>query len=867
MRLSSERRTVRWGILATTWAFAALLLMLHTLAVRDYLSLAEHAGLRGAARPNTPLQQPYFSFASDAQTWVQHAIALTEGHELQLRHTTIDNAPLGREVHWNSAWAWMIVGAGKIRWWFTGEPLPFAIERAALWLNPTVLFGLIVLFSTWLSRRAGAAAGVFVTLGMIGHNQFYEGFIPSYTDHHGLLSAAVLGLMVGALAMGGGWWRAPRDDQSSLLPASPTAARSGAIFSAVCAAVGMWISAASLIPPIAIAGLTALAMVLWRGRRLQASGAVFDPALWRLWSRLGACLSAFFYLLEYAPDHLGMRLEANHPFYALAWLGGGEVVAQLAERWLAAPADRWDRWHRLVVPLLAVLVVPITIAIGGTAVFILRDPFQTKLPHYVLEGMNLLERFRMSGWKELTLFLQLSNLPIVVAFLWLILRRQREHALLWFCLIATLLLTAMGWWQTRWLLNASGPQICLALVLLADCTAGRGAAAKWSATAGAIIVLYVPTALLQVASTRQATTAHTLSKGEALQPLFRDIAATLRATQPNGKITLLAPPNGSTGIGYYGRFDTIGTLYWENLAGLKAAGTIFSTDSDDEAATMIRDRGITHIAILSEENFLAQYFELLHPDAPPDAFKKSFGYRLFVNRQIPLWLEIIPYQVPPDLRPLNLNVMLFKVAFQQKLPEALYHLAEAKIAMGDSVGAEKDFDRVAQLAPNAPEPWLRKGEILVARKDWDAALAAFKQGLERAPRTEWPRLYNAAALSFYSNGSAAPAAYLYRASLALTFDPVVAGNLAWLNATCADSTIRNGPAALDLAQRALRASPRTPFFISGLAAALAELGRYPEAVDAATQALTAFRNTGDAAGAQKAEKCLAAYRAGKPWHE
>ena len=49
----------------------------------------------------------------------------------------------------------------------------------------------------------------------------------------------------------------------------------------------------------------------------------------------------------------------------------------------------------------------------------------------------------------------------------------------------------------------------------------------------------------------------------------------LRASQPTGEITVLASPNASTTIGYYGRFKTLGTLYWENSAGLKAAASIF----------------------------------------------------------------------------------------------------------------------------------------------------------------------------------------------------------------------------------------------------------------------------------------------------
>ena len=55
-------------------------------------------------------------------------------------------APFGREVHWNSAWAWTIAAAGELHEAITGLPLPRALERASLWLNPLVLFAWIVGF-------------------------------------------------------------------------------------------------------------------------------------------------------------------------------------------------------------------------------------------------------------------------------------------------------------------------------------------------------------------------------------------------------------------------------------------------------------------------------------------------------------------------------------------------------------------------------------------------------------------------------------------------------------------------------------------------------------------------------------------------
>ena len=46
------------------------------------------------------------------------------------------------------------------------------------------------------------------------------------------------------------------------------------------------------------------------------------------------------------------------------------------------------------------------------------------------------------------------------------------------------------------------------------------------------------------------------------------------------EIVLLASPDASTGIGYYGRIKTLGTLYWENTAGLKSAAAIYCASTD-----------------------------------------------------------------------------------------------------------------------------------------------------------------------------------------------------------------------------------------------------------------------------------------------
>jgi hypothetical protein len=198
----------------------------------------------------------------------------------------------------------------------------------------------------------------------------------------------------------------------------------------------------------------------------------------------------------------------------------------------------------------------------------------------------------------------------------------------------------------------------------------------------ALVILgqfFVPNAVLRFLDTAKDVTSRRVAPRDAASALSRDIASALRESQPQGDIVLLASPNASTTIGYYGRFKTLGTLYWENGDGLKAAAKIFSAATNAEAEELLRAHGVTHIAVVSEENFIQQYYTLLHPGATPDQVRSSFGYKLFFQRVVPQWLQMIPYRMPDNLNSLKTEVMLFKVNFGQSLAEAHDHVRQSRI--------------------------------------------------------------------------------------------------------------------------------------------------------------------------------------------
>ncbi len=111
------------------------------------------------------------------------------------------------------------------------------------------------------------------------------------------------------------------------------------------------------------------------------------------------------------------------------------------------------------------------------------------------------------------------------------------------------------------------------------------------------------------------------------------------------------------------------------------------------------------------------------------------------------------------------------------------------------------------------------------------------------------------------------AARLYRAGIALGGDATLATNLAWLLATDPDPAVRHAADALALAQRIVAGRPDDPSSHHTLAAALAENGRFPEAVDALTRAIALARAAGQTSTATLFEQRLATYRAGRPWRQ
>ncbi|HEY4306385.1 MAG TPA: hypothetical protein VGM82_18065 [Gemmatimonadaceae bacterium] len=808
-RLSDERPAVRWIILGCVWLLVLALAVADTLATRDYVAMLDDSGTLPA--DSLPMRRALPAPYADAQTWTRLALAADTSGDWQIRRTMIDNAPDGREVHWNSGFVHLVAIAGRVRSAATDEPVPLATERALAWFNLPLLIIVAAIFSAWIAARMGAAAGVLVALGTIGHRWFYDGFAPNYVDHHGLLTAASFGCVLGAMFIPA----ATSDDSSN--------ARSAAILSAICGGVGLWISAASEIPTIAAIGAAAVFVALLRPVH-DLPSAMAEAGLWRTWSRLGASISFVAYLLEYAPSHLGMRLEVNHPLYALAWLGGGELVASIVERRVrGANALR----VRIGVAALLLALPAVVIGVGRARVFLPIDPTVARLHSYIDEFSSFWRMARLLGWNFVERYV-LSLLLLLPALL--ALREGKRNPRLAFISIATIALTALGFWQIRWWLPASGAELCLLLVGLSTVGAAWTPRAKWIAVA-LVAAVFAEQSVARTALTRRNVRDAAVTPADAMVPLYRDVAVALRHSQPTGAITLLSSPDASSVIGYFGGFRTIGTFYWENHDGLAAAAAMFSAQSDSEALARLRAHGVTHVALFSADHFLNAYLAALHPGATPDDLARTFGSQVLFQGHVPRWLRAIPLLPHPGSP--SKRVLLFQVAPEQTALEAFWSDGIALAAAGND----------------------------------SSAMAMLEHAIEIAPVAQRSSLVTNAAREAYRWRAHRVALALFESSLAVDRSPTTTLAIAWLLSTSEDDGVRNGARAVTLMEPLARSNSQASGVLDTYAAALAEAGRFEAAARAESLAIESARTQGDAAAVARGNDRLRSYRAGRAWRQ
>ena len=126
--------------------------------------------------------------------------------------------------------------------------------------------------------------------------------------------------------------------------------------------------------------------------------------------------------------------------------------------------------------------------------------------------------------------------------------------------------------------------------------------------------------------------------------------------------------------------------------------------------------------------------------------------------------------------------------------------------------AQQDFAAAVELTPNNASAWVNLGDFYLNQGDFAQATRDYRQAINVNPR--FGRAYQSAA---------------------------------WLLATCPDEKYRDANLAVECAKKALELDGRKDFrYLDTLAAALANAGHYPEAVDVQKDTVKAITDTDSA---------------------
>ncbi len=248
---------------------------------------------------------------------------------------------------------------------------------------------------------------------------------------------------------------------------------------------------------------------------------------------------------------------------------------------------------------------------------------------------------------------------------------------------------------------------------------------------------------------------------------------------------------------------------------------------------------------------IMQYQQAL--ELAPDYAEAYYNWGLALGLQGKLDEAITHYQKAIDLKP--------------DYAEAHYDLGAVFGVRGRLDEAIEQYQKAIAIKPDYADAHGNLANVLAAQGKLDEAIKEYQRTLELMPNSAQAHFRFGQALQTLHNFAAAKTEY----QKVLELDPKRLSahlSLAWLLATCPEASIRNGAKAVALTQQAERlGGGESPQILDTLAAAYAEAGRYPEAVETAKRALNLTATQNNKPLAQSIQSRLKLYETNASFHE
>jgi hypothetical protein len=678
---------------------------------------------------------------NESYQWIMETQQLLARGEWRIRHVDYDNAPFGRETHAPSPSRWWLALLAWFDHTVSGRPPGLAVEHAALFADPLLHVLLLATATAFVALYSDALSAALLSLGLVALFPFARSFLPGAPDHHGLAQIcalwSVLPLLVVIRKSPGA---APPSGKVTLPAGIAAGNRRERIFyllAGVAGGCGLWISAASQAPVLAGIVLGAL-MSAWLARNdtTERLAGESGAAPWHLWAFGGCAASLAAYMIEYFPGHMGLQLEVNHPLFSLAWLGAGVLLTRTVA-WIQR--GKFVRGFRdaITVAGSAILLValPVAMALEHTSGFLAPDPLATRLTHAgPVTASNLFAWISRDGFSS-AVWAALLPCLLAVPAVYLLARRatpaplRRPVALAAGPVLIALVFACiwLRWWNMF-------DTMLLAMIVAASASMrepGTPRLGRW-VLSGLVVTAMVPGIglLLPPADAGEDIV---LSQPEAIGLAERDLAHWLANRLGSADGVVLAAPDVTMAMSYYGGLRGLGTVSWENHEGVSASIRISSASSPQEALELAQHRGITHVIMPSWDPFLDMYARIGFRAAADSPVPPASFIAALHRWEQPAWLRPLPYQLPPIAGFEGQSALVFEAIDQQDPASAYSRLAEYFVEMGQmnlAISAREILKRF----PSNVGALVAQAQIDAASGDTEAFGVVFDSLLARLSR-------------------------------------------------------------------------------------------------------------------------------------
>jgi len=204
------------------------------------------------------------------------------------------------------------------------------------------------------------------------------------------------------------------------------------------------------------------------------------------------------------------------------------------------------------------------------------------------------------------------------------------------------------------------------------------------------------------------------------------------------------------------------------------------------------------------------------------------------------------------------------VEIDAEQPEPQANLGNALLQNGDVDEAIAQYDKALRIKPNYAEVHYNLGNALLRKGRADEAIGQYENAIALKP--DYADVHNNLGIILFQEGEVDQAIAHYQRALEINPQDVKArANLAWALATSPQSSVMKA-IAVKLAQQANELTGKTdPTVLRILAAAFAQRGQFPEAIETAEQALQLATAQNKESLAEALRKEVGFYEMGLPY--